>query len=122
MTSEVDYYTVLQSAVARTQADSFEARGAVYDRLWQIVLDQLHSNPDISAEDVVVERAAFLRAVQRIEFGGGAPAAEEEEVRQASPRTLEKAARVRLKPRRDGLCIDHHPHGFNSGGALGKRK
>ena len=105
MTSEVDYYNVLQSAVARTQADSFEARGAVYDRLWQIVLDQLHSNHDISEEDVVVERAAFLRAVQRIEFGGGAPAVEEDDRQagpheQAVPRNVEKTARVRLKPRR----------------------
>jgi hypothetical protein len=72
MTGETDYYEILKSGISRTQPDSFEARGAVYDRLWQIVSDQLYANQS-SEEEIAAERATFLRAVQRLEFGGGLP-------------------------------------------------
>src|SRR5262245_8534310 len=100
MDSEANYYNVLQSAIGRTQPDSFEARGAIYDRAWQIVLDQLYADQVASEENIVLERAAFLRAIQRIEFGGGPPL-EEENVRPAGPRAAKSASRVPLRaPRR----------------------
>jgi hypothetical protein len=77
MTNEANYYSVLQSAFEKTEPDSFEARGAIYDRLWQIIIDQLHTNPETSDEEIAAERAAFLRAVQRMEFGSGPPPPEE---------------------------------------------
>jgi hypothetical protein len=112
MTSETDYYGVLQSAISRTQPDSFEARGAVYDRLWQIVVEQLRANPNTSEDDVAIERATFLRAVQRIEFGGGPPTLETNDARPdareqvdgrdpASAPQSKRSARAQLKkPRR----------------------
>lgn len=102
MSSEANYYSVLQSAVARTQPDSFEARGAIYDRAWQIVLDQLYANQTSSEEDIAIERAAFLRAVQRLEFGGGPPP-QEENVRPAGPGAAKSPAGVRLKAARRGM-------------------
>src|SRR5215218_10883069 len=91
MTSEASYYSVLQSAISKTEPDSFEARGAIYDRAWQIVLNQL-SNDTASEEEIAGERATFLRAVQRIEFGGGLPPAEDSapayEPRQTEPSPL----------------------------------
>ena len=106
MSSEANYYSVLQTAISRTQPDSFEARGAIYDRLWQIVLDQLFANDITSEEDIAIERAAFLRAVQRIEFGGGPPPSgdsdpPEEDVPPIDRRSAEPSAGAPLrKPRR----------------------
>ena len=71
--TETDYYSLLQSAISRTQPDSFEARVAVYDCLWRLVVEQLRASPNTSEEEVAIERATFLRAVQRIEFGSGPP-------------------------------------------------
>ena len=108
MTNETNYYSVLQTAISRTQPDSFEARGAVYDRLWQIVLDQLYANNINSEEEIAIERAAFLRAIQRIEFGGGPPPPEDsgqpppdDDVRPIARPDPRPSARVRLaRPRR----------------------
>jgi hypothetical protein len=100
MNSEANYYNVLQSAIARTQPDSFEARGAIYDRAWQIVLDQSYADQIASEEGIALERAAFLRAIQRIEFNGGPPP-QEENGRPAGPRAAKSPSRVPLKaPRR----------------------
>lgn len=69
MRSEAEYFAVLSAAIAQTEANSFEAKGIVYDRLWVIVLQQLQEEGDDSDESIARERAAFLAAVQRIEFG-----------------------------------------------------
>jgi hypothetical protein len=62
------------SAIAQIETDSFEARGVVYDRLWRMVVEQLRDAHDHPDEMIAVERAAFLRAVQAIEFGTKLPA------------------------------------------------
>jgi hypothetical protein len=73
MSQEVTYYNVLSAAVSELEHDSFAARGAVYDRWWQGILKQLRANAAYSEDDIARERAAFLRAIQWIEFGEGQP-------------------------------------------------
>jgi hypothetical protein len=73
MNSEDTYYSVLEAAVSEIQRDSFETRGAIYDRVWQNLLQRFQANQGYSANDIERERAAFLRAIQSIEFGGGQP-------------------------------------------------
>jgi hypothetical protein len=75
MSREDEYIAVLSSAIAQIETDSFEARGVVYDRLWRMVVEQLRDAHDHPDEMIAVERAAFLRAVQAIEFGTRLPAA-----------------------------------------------
>src|SRR5258705_1983078 len=75
MSNEAKYFAVLSDAIAQIESDSFEARGIIYDRLWTIVLRRLQAEPDNSDEIVARERAAFLRAVRRVEFGERTPAA-----------------------------------------------
>jgi hypothetical protein len=74
MTNEARYFEVLSGAIAQIQEDSFEARGSVYDRLWNIVVDRLRAEGNDSDEALASERAAFLAAVKRIEFGERAQA------------------------------------------------
>ena len=69
MSNEAEYFAVLSAAIAQTEANSFEARGIVYDRLWTIVLQQLQEQRNDSDESIARERAAFVASVQRIEFG-----------------------------------------------------
>jgi hypothetical protein len=69
MSREDEYLAVLSSAIAEVEAGSFEARGAVYDRLWGVVVEQIeadHADPD---PIIARERDAFLHAIQTIEFG-----------------------------------------------------
>jgi hypothetical protein len=69
MTSEARYFEMLSAAIGEIETDSFEARGGVYDRLWRIVVQQLQAERNDSDEAIATERAAFMAAVQRIEFG-----------------------------------------------------
>lgn len=94
MNNEARYFEVLSAAVAQIETDSFEARGVVYDRLWQIILNQLHENED-SDEVIARERAAFLSAVRRIEFGerGARPAHEAQHEAQDGVRVVGRPVR-----------------------------
>lgn len=74
MNNEAKYLAVLSAAIAQIEADSFEARGVVYDRLWKLVLQKSQAEGNDSQEIIARERAAFLRAVQRIEIGEELPA------------------------------------------------
>lgn len=78
MSNEETYFGVLSGAIAQVGSESFEARGVVYDRLWQIILDRLQDETNASEETIANERRAFLAAVQRIEFGERLPAASEQ--------------------------------------------
>jgi hypothetical protein len=69
MSNKARYFEVLSGAVAQIEQDSFEARGVIYDRLWNIVVRRLQAEGDDSDETLAGERAAFLAAVKRIEFG-----------------------------------------------------
>src|SRR5262245_2886131 len=69
MSNEARYFEVLSGAVAQVEEDSFEARGVIYDRLWAIVVERLQAEGDDTDEALASERAAFLAAVKRIEFG-----------------------------------------------------
>jgi hypothetical protein len=74
MSREDEYLAVLSSAIAEVAAGSFEARGAVYDRLWAIVVEQVEADHADPEPVLARERAAFLNAIQTIEFGGRQPA------------------------------------------------
>jgi hypothetical protein len=78
MSNEDKYFAVLSNAMSQVNTESFEARGVVYDRLWEIVLNRLRDEPDASDESVANERKAFLAAVQRIELGERLPVAARE--------------------------------------------
>lgn len=69
MSNEARYFEVLSGAVAQIEEDSFEARGGIYDRLWAIVVERLQAEGDDTDAVLARERAAFLAAVKRIEFG-----------------------------------------------------
>jgi hypothetical protein len=88
---------VLSGAIAQVEEDSFEARGIIYDRLWNIVLQRLRNEGQDSADNVARERTAFLSAVRRIEFGERAavtPAAQApQEVHQEAPQEKRRPKR-----------------------------
>src|SRR5262245_28595014 len=92
MSNEEKYFEVLSGAIAQINAESFEARGVVYDRLWQIILERLQDESDPSDESISNERAAFLAAVQRIEFGERLSAAAEQPVPAAREQPLPAAS------------------------------
>jgi len=69
MSNEARYFAVLSGAIAQIEEDSFEARGVVYDQLWNIVVEGLQAEGNDSGESIARERAAFLSAVKRLEFG-----------------------------------------------------
>lgn len=75
MSRKDDYLAVLSSAIAEIQTDSFEARGVVYDRLWRIVAEQIQADYADPGPIIAQERAAFLNAIQAIEFGHQQPVA-----------------------------------------------
>src|SRR5262245_37843178 len=70
MLLKVDHYTSLARAVARLDRDSYEARGAVYDRALAALVKRLNSaEPPYSQADIDMELLAFREAVRRVEFG-----------------------------------------------------
>jgi len=70
MLLKVDHYTSLARAVARLDRDSYEARGAVYDRALTALVKRLNSAvPPHSQADIDMELLAFREAVRRVEFG-----------------------------------------------------
>lgn len=88
---EAAYYSVLAAAISQIKHDSFQARGAVYDRLWQSHLKRLRADGAYSEEDIVGERASFCSAVQKIEFGESQ--AQQPVGRRVVPRTASRPAR-----------------------------
>src|SRR5215468_4947798 len=70
MLLKVDHYTSLARAVARVDRDSYEARGAVYDRARTALVKRLNTAvPPYSQADIEMELLAFREAVRRVEFG-----------------------------------------------------
>ena len=70
MLLKVDHYTSLARAVARVDRDSYEARGAVYDRGLTALVKRLNTAvPPYSQADIEMELLAFREAVRRVEFG-----------------------------------------------------
>jgi hypothetical protein len=102
MNNEDKYFAVLSDAMGRVNTESFEARGVVYDRLWEIVLNRLQDEPYTSDESIANERRAFLAAVQRIEFGERLPAVAREQPEGITPETepIEPDKPKRRPPRR----------------------
>jgi hypothetical protein len=68
-TPAVDYFAMLSRAVARLDRDSYEARGAIYDRA-QAVLDKrlASATSPFSKEEATKQRLALRDAIRRIEF------------------------------------------------------
>jgi hypothetical protein len=85
MSRKDDYLAVLSSAVAEIEIDSFEARGVVYDRPWAIVAEQIQADYADPGPIIAQERAAFLSAIQAIEFGHQQPVAPPVNERIAAP-------------------------------------
>src|SRR6476660_4126993 len=70
MLLRVDHYSSLARAVARLDRDSYEARGAVYDRALRALEKRIAAaNPPYSQADVDMELLSFRDAIRRIEFG-----------------------------------------------------
>jgi len=70
MLLKVDHYTSLARAVGRLDRDSYEARGAVYDRALAALVKRLNSaEPPYAQADIDMELLAFREAVRRVEFG-----------------------------------------------------
>jgi hypothetical protein len=68
-TTEVDYFAMLSRAVARLDRDSYEARGAVYDRAQEALAKRLASaTPPFSKEEAAKQRLALGDAIRRIGF------------------------------------------------------
>jgi hypothetical protein len=103
MSLKVDYFTSLSRAVARLDRDSYEARGAVYDRAKRDLERRLSSaRPKPSEDEIERERQAFRDAIQRIEFGGEAPSPIEPEPEPEA----EPEPRPKPKPERDARRRD----------------
>src|SRR5215475_5122782 len=70
MLLKVDHYTALARAVGRLDRDSYEARGAVYDRALAALVKRLNAaEPPYAQADIDMELLAFREAVRRVEFG-----------------------------------------------------
>src|SRR5262249_56033825 len=66
MLLKVDHYTSLARAVARVDRDSYEARGAIYDRALSALVKRLNTAlPPYSHADIEMELLAFREAVRR---------------------------------------------------------
>ena len=107
MSNEAKYFEVLSGAIAQVDEDSFEARGTVYDHLWKVALQHLEEQGLASGESLASERAAFLSAVRRIEFGerfpesAAAATIHAERAPQAEePLRAEEPPRAKKRPRR----------------------
>jgi hypothetical protein len=112
MSNEAKYFEVLSGAITQVEEDSFEARGVIYDCLWNIVLQKLQDAGQDSPEDLTGERAAYLAAVRRIEFGErlavpAAPEAAQEEAPQApqAERRPKRPVWRRVAGRMASACI-----------------
>src|SRR4051794_14170583 len=70
MLLRVDHYSSLARAIARLDRDSYEARGAIYDRGQRALEKRISSaDPPFSQEEIDIEFHAFRDAIRRIEFG-----------------------------------------------------
>jgi hypothetical protein len=70
MLHRLDHYASLTRAVARLDRDSYEARGAIYDRAQNALVRRLSAaDPPYSQADFDMELLAFRYAVRRIECG-----------------------------------------------------
>src|SRR5262249_56120202 len=70
MLLKVDHYTSLARAVGRLDRDSYEARGAIYDRALAALVKRLNAaEPPYAQADIDMELLAFREAVRRVEFG-----------------------------------------------------
>jgi hypothetical protein len=68
-TTEVDYFAMLSRAVARLDRDSYEARGAIYDRACEVLAQRLASaTPPYSKEEAAKQQLALREAIRRVEF------------------------------------------------------
>jgi hypothetical protein len=108
MSNEANYFEVLSGAVAQLEEDSFEARGFIYDRLWNIVVQNLRDQGQDTAEYLASERTVFLAAVRRIEFGerSAMPTADKP-VQEKAPGEMRPAKRPvwgRIAVRMVGAC------------------
>jgi hypothetical protein len=66
----IDHYAPLLRAVARLDRTSYEARGAIYDRVLATMMERLGATvPSCSQADIDQELLAFRAAIRRIEFG-----------------------------------------------------
>jgi hypothetical protein len=66
----VDHYSSLARSIARLDRDSYEARGAVYDRALRALEKRIAvADPPYSQADVDMEILNFRDAIRRIEFG-----------------------------------------------------
>ena len=68
-TPEGDYFAMLSRAVARLDRDSYEARGAIYDRAREILAKRMASTtPPYSNEEATKQLLALREAIRRIEL------------------------------------------------------
>jgi hypothetical protein len=68
-TTEVNYFAMLSRAVARLDRDSYEARGAIYDRACEVLAQRLASaTPPYSKEEAAKQQLALREAIRRVEF------------------------------------------------------
>jgi hypothetical protein len=68
-TTEVDYFAMLSRAVARLDRDSYEARGAIYDRACEVLAQRLASATlSYSKEEAAKQQLALREAIRRVEF------------------------------------------------------
>ena len=66
---ELDYFAMLSRAVARLDRDSYEARGAIYDRVREVLAQRLASaTPPYSKEEAAKQQLALREAIRRIGF------------------------------------------------------
>src|SRR5262249_62328448 len=71
MLLKVDHYTSLARAVGRLDRDSYEARGAVYDRALAALIKRLNAaEPPYAQADIDMELLAFREEVRRGEVVG----------------------------------------------------
>jgi len=61
------YYSVIAGAVSKLPNNTREARLALYDRAEIALAAELLQNPEVSDEQVAIERLALERAIHRVE-------------------------------------------------------
>src|SRR5947208_23136 len=68
-----EYFALLSEAVSQIDPESYQARGAVYDRIRSVVLNTLRAaDPPLSEIDIAREMRHFKDALRTIEFRDGA--------------------------------------------------
>jgi hypothetical protein len=85
--SKSAYYPVIAGIVARLPHNTRDARMALYDRAEIALTAELLGHPDISDEQVAIERLAFEKAILKVE--GDARKKEKARQAQKKPRLLE---------------------------------